>query len=521
MYQFSLSDLTHVATFTDYINYTSAIPESFPAITRLRWSSSNKSLQFPVHNPATGEVITTVQAGDESTTEQAIQAAQKAFDDDWRWRTPAQRSALLFACATALERHKKELAELLCLENGKPCSDALSFDVAFLVGIFRYFASLVDKLPGEFYDQGATYTSVIYEPYGVCAGIIPFNWPPIHTGGKLAPALAAGNVMILKPGEQAPLTVIRIVEIISEILPKDVVQVVPGLGPSVPQAIIQNPLVRMVSFTGSTAAGAKVAETSAKTITPVVLELGGKNAFVVFDDADLDRAVRDALEGAFFNKGEACTASSRLLVQRGVYERFCTTLATAVRKLKVGNGMDASTHVGPQVTKAQQERILGYIKTAENDPRVRIAAQGDLPTDSASTNGYFVRPTLITDVTRDMLIAQEEIFGPVVTVTPFDTEDEAISIVNESRYGLTSAFYSRDNERCLRCGRKADVGLVFINNYFRNVLGMPFGGAKETGYGREHCIETLRSWGRAKAIKQPSGFGTIPSWRGVEDIFGK
>ncbi|KAL1846911.1 hypothetical protein Plec18167_001545 [Paecilomyces lecythidis] len=493
----------------------------FPSLTKTRWSSSNQTLQFPVENPATGEIITTVQAGDEHTAEQAIQTAQKAFDQDWRWRSPAQRSSLLFECAAALEKRKEELAELLCLENGKPYADALAFDVAFLVGIFRYFASLVDKLPGEFYDQGSTYSSVIYEPYGVCAGIIPFNWPPIHTGGKLAPALAAGNVMILKPGEQAPLTVIRIVEIISEVLPKDVVQVVPGLGPAVPQTIIGHRLVRMVSFTGSTAAGAKVAETSAKTITPVVLELGGKNAFVVFDDADLDRAVRDALEGAFFNKGEACTAASRLLVQRGVYDKFCTALATAVRKLKVGDGMDSRTHVGPQVTKAQQERVLRYIKSAEEDARVKIAAQADLPTDPRCKNGYFVRPTLITDVTRDMVIAQEEMFGPVVTVTPFDTGDEAVSIVNESQYGLTSAFYSKDNEKCLRCARKVDVGLVFVNNYFRNVLGMPFGGAKETGYGREHCIETLRSWGRAKAIKQPSGLGTVPSWRGVQDIFGE
>ena len=199
------------------------------------------------------------------------------------------------------------------------------------------------------------YASVVYEPFGVCAGILPFNWPPVHTGGKLAPSLAAGNTMILKPGEQAPLTVLRICEVLETVLPKDVVQVVPGMGIEVPQVLTTHPLVKMVSLTGSTAAGAATAKAASATIKPVVLELGGKNASVVFDDADFDRAVRDAVEGAFFNKGEACTASSRLLVQTGMYDRFVQKLAAAIPKLIVGNGMDPKTHVGPCVSKQPQE----------------------------------------------------------------------------------------------------------------------------------------------------------------------
>ena len=403
------------------------MPSKYPSVLKVRHSSPNTSHQFPIHNPATGEIITHLQAGTSKEVDAAVQAAQKAYETNWRWRSPAERSVLLFKCADALEPHKDELAELLCLENGKPKQDALMFDINFLVGVFRFFASICDKLPGEFYQRGSVNATVIYEPFGVCVGILPFNWPPIHFGGKTAPALAAGNVMILKPGEQAPLTVIRMCEIISEVLPPNVVQVVPGLGPEVPSSLIKHDLVKMVSFTGSTVAGAKAAETAAKTVTPVVLELGGKNAFVVFDDFEnLDRAVGDALEGAFFNKGEACTAASRILVQKGVYEEFCAKLAAGVKRLKSGNGMESSTHVGPQVSKAQQERVLGYLQKAkdlEREGKVKIAAQGHLPNDPACKDGYFVPPTLITDVSRDLVIAQEEMFGVLVTVTPFDTEE--------------------------------------------------------------------------------------------------
>ena len=501
------------------------MPPTYPEHFKVRYSSpsSDSSLAIPIHNPATGEIITTLQAGTPTEVDAAVRAAQKAYETDWRWRSPAERSALLFRCADALEPHRDELAELLCLENGKPKQDALAFDINFLVSIFRFFASLCDKLPGEFYQRGSVNATVIYEPFGVCVGILPFNWPPIHFGGKTAPALAAGNVMILKPGEQAPLTVIRMCEIISEVLPPDVVQVLPGLGPDVPSALIKHDLVRMVSFTGSTVAGAKAAETAAKTVTPVVLELGGKNAFVVFDDVeDVDQAVGYALEGAFFNKGEACTAASRMLVQKGVYKQFCEKLAAGVKKLKSGNGLDPSTHVGPQVSKAQQERVLSYLQKTtelEKEGKVKIAGQGQLPDDPACKNGYFVQPTLIIDVARDLVIAQEEMFGVLVTVTPFETEDEAIDIVNESRYGLTSIIFSQNSERCWRFSKRVDVGLVFVNNYFRNILGVPFGGAKETGYGREHSIDTLKEWCRAKVITQPSGFGEMPRWRAVKEIY--
>lgn len=390
---------------------------TFPELSTYRYSCKDESKRFAVDNPATGKVITTIQAGDAKTTEQAIQASQVAFEERWRPLAPRERSMYLLRAADELEKHLDELATILCMENGKPAQDARLFDCNFLAGVFRFFGSLCDKLPSQFYDRGATYCTVFYEPYGVCAGILPFNWPPIHTGGKLAPALAAGNTMILKPGEQAPLTVFRIVEILQSVLPKDVVQIVPGLGPEVPQALVTNPLVKMVSFTGSTAAGSAVAKTASESITPVVLELGGKNAFIVFDDANFDHAVRDAIEGAFFNKGEACTASSRLLVQRGVYDKFVEKLAAAVEQIKAGNGLKPETHVGPQVSKAQQKRIYDYIALGEKEG-ARIAAQAPLPSDPECKDGFFAPITLFADVKEDMRIAKEEMFGTIGITRP-------------------------------------------------------------------------------------------------------
>jgi acyl-CoA reductase-like NAD-dependent aldehyde dehydrogenase len=489
-----------------------------PLLATYRWSSSDEADRIPVEDPATGEVIAVVQGGGPDQLDAAVEAAHKAFEADWRWRTWAERAALLLQGADVLEQHADELALLESRENGKPVQDARQNDINFLIGIFRFFGSLADKLPTEFYDKGAIYAATYLEPVGVVGEIIPFNWPPIHAGGKLAPALAVGNTVVLKPSEQAPLTVIRIVELLNTVLPEGVLHVVPGTGQRVGQPLAAHPKVRLVSFTGSTGAGAAVAGAAARNITPAVLELGGKDARVVFDDAELDRAVEIALEGGFYNKGEACTATSRILVQSGVYDTFVARLTRAVGKLKVGRGTDPAVHVGPVVTKAQQRRVLDYIQIGI-DEGATLATQAALPTDPELKDGFWVPPTLFTGVTRDMRIAREEIFGPVVTVTSFRDEDEAVSIVNESEYGLTTAIYSADTTRAFRVARRIDVGMVFINNYFRGVIGTPFGGTKHSGYGREHAIETLREFGHTKMVRFPSGLGTIPSWRAVGDIF--
>jgi acyl-CoA reductase-like NAD-dependent aldehyde dehydrogenase len=259
-----------------------------PQLLMYRWSSSDEADRVPVEDPATGEVIAVVQGGGPTEVDAAVEAAHRAFETDWRWRTWAERATLLLRGADVLEQHADELALLLSRENGKPVQDALQNDVSFLIAIFRFFGSLADKLPTDFYDKGAIYATTYLEPVGVVGEIIPFNWPPIHTGGKLAPALAVGNTVVIKPSEQAPLTVIRIVELLNTVLPEDVLHVVPGTGQRAGQPLVGHPKVRLVSFTGSTGSGAAVAGAAAKHITPAVLELGGKDALVVFDDADLD-----------------------------------------------------------------------------------------------------------------------------------------------------------------------------------------------------------------------------------------
>lgn len=486
----------------------------YSSLSRFTWSSDDPADRFEVHNPATGEVITTVQGGGAAQVDEAVKVANKAFHSDWRWRSPRERAMLLHKAADALAAHFDELAQLLSLENGKPVSQAREGDVPMLIGVFHYFASLIDKLPSEMYDQGFIYASVIHEPYGVVAGILPFNWPPIHVGGKSAPALAAGNTVVIKPGEQAPLTVLRIIELIQTVLPPGVIQAVPAAGINVPQALVKHPDVKKVSFTGSTKAGAAISKLAADNIVPLSLELGGKNAMIIFEDADIDLAARHAIDGAFFNQGEACTASSRIIIHRSVHDAFVRKMVFSMKRLVTGDGAQEETHVGPLITKAHKEKVEEYIRIGVGEG-AKIEFQAPLPTEPKLKNGFYVAPTLFTQVKREMRIAQEEIFGPVVTVCAFDTYDEAISIANEPEYGLVCAIFSKDHSKCMKATREVDAGMVFVNNYNRMALGTPFGGAKHSGYGREHCIDTLREYARPKNIRVPSGLGPVPGWSKV------
>ena len=315
-------------------------------LSTFRWSSGDPADRFAVEDPETGEVITIVQGGRAGEVNAAVEAAHRAFEQDWRWRTAAERAALLLQGADVLEAHADELALLESRENGKPAQDARLNDINFLVWILRFFGSLVDKLPTEFYDKGAVYTSTYHEPVGVVGEIIPFNWPPIHAGGKMAPALAAGNTVVLKPSEQAPLTVLRIVELLNTVLPEDVLHAVPGTGSKVGQPLAAHPLVRTVTFTGSTGVGAAVASAAANNITPALLELGGKDAMVVFDDADFDCALRDAVEGGFYNKGRPCSPTSRQRCAsrpRGCSARSSPSRDSATRTKRSRSSTPAST----------------------------------------------------------------------------------------------------------------------------------------------------------------------------------
>lgn len=425
----------------------------------------------------------------------------------------------MLKCAQLLRIHADELALIESLEVGKPVNQARPFDIENLIWSFEYFGGLCDKLPANLIDLGPIEVAVRLEPYGVVAGIIPFNWPPIHTGAKSAPALAVGNTIVLKPGEQAPLVIMRIVDILNEVLPKDVLHVVPGHGPATGRALVSHPLVRKISFTGSTNTGIAVLQAAAHNVTPAILELGGKNAFIVFEDADIERSVAGALEGAYFNQGEACTAASRLLVHRSIHDVFVESLARAVNRLRVGEGTDPSVHVGPLVTRQHQQKVLEYIELGKSEG-ARVCAQAALPTEPRLKHGFYVPPTLFAEVSPEMRIAKEEIFGPVSCVIRFDSFDEAISIANDTDYGLVAGVYTASPEQAQRAARRLDVGVVFVNNYNRAFMGTPFGGTKASGYGREHSLDTLREFGRLKATRTPNGEGTISRWFAVDEVLG-
>jgi betaine-aldehyde dehydrogenase len=478
-------------------------------VSRTRWSSASDQDQFAVDNPATGQPVAVVQGSGPEQVDQAVKAAHAAHLD-WKQRPARQRGHYLRKVADVIRAHADEIAALESLEMGKPITQARHFDVEAAISIFDYFGSMVEVLPSQARDYGPVFDVTTLEPFGVIAGIVPFNWPPIHTAGKTAPALAVGNAIVLKPPEQTPSVVLRMVELIASVLPDDVVHVVPGAG-AVGAALAGHPLVGKVSFTGSPQTGSAVLRTAADNLTPTLMELGGKNPLLVFDDADLHEALLAAVDGGFFNQGEACTAASRILVQDNIFTEFERRLATAVGRLRVGDGADPATEVGPLVTAAQQRRVFDYLDIGAAEG-ARIAAQAPLPSDPRLANGFYVPPTLLTDVTPDMRVATEEIFGPVVALIPFSDEDEAVRIANGTQFGLVAGVFTQDSDRVMRVSRQINAGTVFVNNYFRVAVGSGFGGIGHSGFGREHAQETLAEYGYHKNVRLAGRRDELPRW---------
>lgn len=464
---------------------------------------------FAVMEPATGQQIARVISGGPDLVDRAVAEARRAFGP-WRDRSPRERGRLLRLVAAKIRENVDELAELEAREVGKPRRDALRFDLSYSHAGFDYYAGLADTLHGEIVDQGPIEARVIYEPYGVVAAILPFNWPPIHFSKKCAPALAAGNTVVVKPGEQAPLTVLRLVELANEVLPPGVLNAVPGLaaGP----ALSAHPRVERITFTGATVTGQRVLKSAADNLTYATMELGGKNALLVLADADLDAAVDVALEGMFYNQGEACTSTARILVHDSVHDEFLERFSRATQRLVVGDGLDPATDIGPMVDAAQRDKVLAYLQTGLAEG-ARLVTRGTPPDDERLKDGYWVPPVILADVTPEMTLAQEEIFGPIACVMRFSTEDEAIGICNGTAYGLTAAICTTDLARADQIARRLEAGMVFVNNYMRRAfLGSPFGGVKGSGFGRENAVETLHEFVRSKNIRFPSGRGQIPVW---------
>ena len=465
---------------------------------------------FAVHEPATGDEIARVVNADAAVVDRAVSDARRAYEQTWRHMPPRERGHLLGQGAARIRANADELAELEAREVGKPRRDAQRFDVSFSHACFDYFAGLADTLHGEILNQGPIEARVVYEPYGVVAAILPFNWPPIHFSKKSAPALAAGNTVVIKPGEQAPLTALRLVEIANEVLPPGVVNAVPGI--SAGPALAAHPLVERISFTGATTTGRRVLQTAAENVTFATMELGGKNALLVLEDADLEVAVHVALEGMFYNQGEACTSTSRILVHDSIHDEFLRRFARATERLVVGDGLDARTDIGPMVDARQRDKVLEYLQIALREG-ARLVTQGALPTEERLRNGFWVAPTVLADITPQMTVAQEEVFGPIASVMRFTEEDEAIEIANGTKYGLTAAICTTDVARAWAMAQRLEAGMVFVNNYMRRAfLGSPFGGVKGSGFGRENAIETLREFTRSKNVRFPSGRGNIPVW---------
>lgn len=453
---------------------------------------------FETVNPATEEVITTVARATVEDADAAVTAAKAAFEKGkWSGWSTARRAAMIRAIGDKILAHKDELAELESLDAGKPIRETSSIDVPMAADVFHHFAGLARGVTGDtipFHPAFHVYT--MKEPVGVCAGITPWNFPILMAAWKLAPALAAGCTVVLKPAEVTPLTACRVAELIHECgLPPGVVNVIPGKGSVAGQRLVEHPDVSKISFTGSTPVGIKIMRDAAATMKKVTLELGGKSPNVIFADADLDNAIKAAQNAIFYNKGEVCTAGSRLLVEESVYEEVVSKLSARAAKMGHGNPIDPETRLGPQVSKAQLDSILGYIESAKADG-ARLTAGGA----RAGDKGYFVQPTVFADVPVSAKIFQEEIFGPVLAVTSFKDMDDLLAKVNGTEFGLASAVWTRDISKAHKFAKAVKAGTCWINTYGLFDAAVPFGGYKMSGIGRDNGWSALEGYLQEKSV---------------------
>ena len=455
---------------------------------------------FQTVNPATEEPICVVAEAGPEDVDRAVRAARAAFESgSWPGMKPADRQRLLWKLGDLILEHADELARLETLDNGKPIFESRQVDVPMLANCFHYFAGWATKLAGDTLPVNPSFfTYTLREPLGVVGAIIPWNFPMIMVGWKVAPALAAGNCVVLKPAELTPLTAIRIGELAIEAgLPPGVLNILPGKGSVAGEALVAHPGVDKITFTGSTEVGRHIMKKCADGMKKVTLELGGKSPNIVFADADLDTAVRGATTGIFYGKGEVCAAGSRLLVEASIHDEFVAKLAERSAKIQPGDPLDPKTRLGALVSAAQMNKVLGYVETGTREGAKVVAGGKRAPVQG---KGYFVQATVLDQVENHMKVAQEEIFGPVLSVIRFDDVDDAVRKANDVVYGLAAGVWTRDVKKAHAVARRLQAGTVWINAYNFYDAAMPFGGYKASGFGRDLGPDSLREYTQVKSV---------------------
>jgi len=456
------------------------------------WTDGSK--KFDTINPATGEVLTQIVKASADDVDRAVKAARHAFEDrtgPWRKMSASERGRLLWRLSDLVEKNIDELAELETLDNGKPIFESKFVDMPMVVDVLRYYAGLATKIQGETvntFESAFTYT--LREPVGVVGLIIPWNFPLLLASWKVGPALACGCTIVIKPAEQTPLTTLRFGELAIEAgVPAGALNVVTG-GPETGKAIVHHPGIDKIAFTGSTAVGKEIMRSAADTLKRVTLELGGKSPNIVFADSDIDSAVKGAINGIFYGKGEVCNAGSRLFVETKVQDEFMEKMVGRAKKMQPADPLDPKTRMGAIVSQEQMQTVLSYIESGKKEGAKLVSGGNRVSVDGSK--GFFIEPTIFGGVNNDMKIAQEEIFGPVLATLTFDNVDQVIDLANRNQYGLAAAVWTRDIKKAHAVSRQLRAGTVWINTYGLMDAALPFGGYKSSGFGRElgaHAIE--------------------------------
>lgn len=491
-----------VATLTKQVDHFLATPRQLFIDGKLVDATSGKT--FGSLNPATGETLATVAEADVADIDIAVRAARRAFTDGpWGRMTPSDRGRMIWRIGDLITEHLEELAELETLDNGKPLSVARAADVPLSAELFRYMAGWATKLEGNtiglsvpFAPGSDFHAYTLREPIGVVGQIIPWNFPLLMAAWKLGPALAAGNTVVLKPAEQTPLSALYLAEIMAEAgLPDGVVNVVPGFGETAGAALAAHDGVDKIAFTGSTEVGRLIARAATGNLKKVSLELGGKSPNIVFSDADPETAIAGAANAIFFNHGQCCVAGSRLYVEADSFDEVVSGVAAIAKSMKVGDGLDPNTQMGPLVSSEQLSRVSGFLDSGR-DEGAKIMAGGR----REGGQGYFFQPTVIADVRPDMRVVREEIFGPVVVAAPFQGLDEIAAIANDTPFGLGAGIFTRDISRAHSLAKMIKAGTVYVNCYNIFDAALPFGGYKQSGWGREMGHQVLESYTEVKSV---------------------